>query len=119
LPGILPAKKKEATKYHYHYRMQEVSETAKVFKYVTASHDHGHGNKEDDAKSGFLFVLINSVFKERSKVIVYKIYHCDSGRPALCEASRQHFPTHEDQKVVGCRSRGGVWCVQEEITGLD
>jgi hypothetical protein len=63
---------------------------------VKASHDHGHGNKEDNAKVDFYLFLINSVFIKRSKVIVYKIYHCDSGRPALCEASRQRFPAHEN-----------------------
>ena len=34
LPSILPAKKKEATEYFYHLQMQEISETAKIFKYI-------------------------------------------------------------------------------------
>jgi hypothetical protein len=35
LPGILPAKKKETTEYRYHYQIQHVSETAKIFKYAS------------------------------------------------------------------------------------
>jgi len=35
LPVILPDKKKEATEYHDHYQMQNVSETAKIFKYIS------------------------------------------------------------------------------------
>jgi hypothetical protein len=32
--SILPVKKKEATEYHYHHQMYEVSATAKIFKYL-------------------------------------------------------------------------------------
>jgi len=35
LPVILPARKKEETEYRYHYQMQHVSKTAKIFKYIS------------------------------------------------------------------------------------
>jgi len=35
LPGILLAKKKEATEYDYHYQLQHISEATKVFKYIS------------------------------------------------------------------------------------